>query len=186
MRPRVLGLALTAALPILSLLVATSPASATTTCRDVDNGNTTITRACEVNSSRIGGLVKGAIYWDYKHGPFGQYGDVVLDEVKDRTADGKCTRVKVKYRDPNSANPNPPETVVRTFCHGRKGQVVLRLNRGSSPSGPDGDGPFPVYKRGFYSVEHCSGWKAKTCVVLWRQRVARGEGPHLSRFGHVR
>ena len=177
MRARGLTLAATAALPVLSLLV-TAPAPADTTCRDHDNGNTTITRACVVNSSRIGGLVKGAIYWDYKHGPLGQNGEVVLDEVKDRTADGKCTRVKVKYRDPNSTYPNPPETRTWKFCNGEKGQVRAELNNGeASGPGSDGGGPFPVYTRGFYSVEHCSGKKAKTCIVVWRQNVAQAKDP---------
>ena len=176
MRARALTLAATVAIPVLSVLV-TSPAPADTTCRDHDNGNTTVTRSCVVNSSRIGGLVKGAIYWDYKHGPLGQNGQVVLDEVKDRTADGKCTRVKVKYRD-NTENPNPPETRVWKFCNGASGPVRASLNDGdASGPGGDGGGPFPVYTKGYYKVEHCSGKRAKTCITLWRQNVAEAKDP---------
>jgi hypothetical protein len=175
MRTRALTLAAAAALPVLSVLV-TSPAPADTTCRDHDNGNTTVTRSCVGNSSRIGGLVKGAIYWDYKHGPLGQNGQVVLDEVKDRTADGKCTRVKVKYRDPSGTN--GPETRTWKFCNGAQGQVRAELNNGeASGPGSDGGGPFPVYSKGYYSVAHCSGKKAKTCITVWRQNVAEAKDP---------
>jgi hypothetical protein len=175
MRPRALTLAATAALPVLMLLVP-APAPADTTCRDHDNGNTTITRSCVVNSSRIGGLVKGAIYWDYKHGPLGQNGQVVLDDVRDRTADGKCTRVKVKYRDPSGTY--GPETRTWKFCNGATGQVRAELNNGeASGPGGDGGGPFPVYDKGYYSVDHCSGIKAKTCIRVWRQNVAEAKDP---------
>jgi hypothetical protein len=175
MRPRALTLAATAALPVLTLLVS-APAPADTTCRDHDNGNTTVTRSCVVNSSRIGGLVKGAIYWDYKHGPLGQNGQVVLDDVRDRTADGKCTRVKVKYRDPSGTN--GPETRTWKFCNGATGQVRAELNNGeASGPGGDGGGPFPVYSTGYYAVDHCSGIKAKTCIRVWRQNVAEAKDP---------
>ena len=177
MRTKALSRGAVVALFAGSLLASAPAAPASTTCRDHDNGNTTVTRSCVVDSSRIGGLVKGAIYWDYKHGPMGQKGQVVLDRVKDRTADGKCTIVRIKYRD-HTKNPNPPETRSWKFCHGKRGQVRADLNSGeaSYPSG-DGGGPFPVYSKGVYSVSHCSGRKARTCIVVWRQNVAEAKDP---------
>lgn len=57
MRFSVVALA-TAALtaPLVTLA---APAAATTECRDVDQGDTVVTRSCKVYSSRIGGLVEG-------------------------------------------------------------------------------------------------------------------------------
>lgn len=176
MRFRVMAAAAAATVLPATLLTTVAPASAATECRDVDQGNTVVTRSCKVYSSRIGGLVEGGIYWDYKHKALGQNGDVVLD-VKDRTADGKCTRVKIKYRD-NTDNPNPPETRVWKFCNGARGPVRASLNDGeASGPGGDGGGPFPVYTKGYYKVEHCSGKRAKTCITLWRQNVAETKDP---------
>ena len=174
MRFSVVALA-TAALtaPLVTVAV---PAAATTECRDVDQGDTVVTRSCKVSSSRIGGLVEGGIFWDYKHGPLGQDGEVVLD-VKDRTADGKCTRVKIWYRDPSGEN--LPETRRWRFCGGDSGPVRATLNQGQAgagPGGPDG-GSFPVYTQGYYSVWHCSGKKHKTCIRLWKQDVAEAKDP---------
>ena len=52
------------------------------------------------------------------------------------------------------------------------------LNNGeASGPGSDGGGPFPVYSKGYYSVAHCSGKKAKTCITVWRQNVAEAKDP---------
>jgi hypothetical protein len=158
------------------LLTLAAPAAAATECRDFDQGNTVVTRSCKVSSSRIGGLVEGGIWWDYKHGPYGQDGDVSLD-VKDRKADGKCTIVKIWYRDPSGEN--LPETRRWKVCKGKTGVVRATLNTGQAgagPGAPDG-GPFPVYTKGYYSVWHCSGKKHKTCIRLWKQNVAQKKDP---------
>lgn len=139
-------------------------------------GNTVVTRDCEVYNSRIGGLVQGGIHWAYKHGPLGQDGEVNL-RVTDRTADDKCTRLKIWYRDPSGDN--MPETRVWRYCNGRTGDIRATLNQGQTgagPGAPDG-GSFPVYKKGYYSVWHCSGKMHRSCIRLWQQNVAQAKDP---------
>ncbi len=152
------------AAPVIAV-VGGGAADANTTCAiwgPHDGG--LYTRNCDIKSSRIGGLVQGHVYWHYKQSAMrGDWGGGTL-QLNDRTADGKCTKVKIKYR-----GSDPSETVVRKACNGGKyGPFSFDLNLSDN-------GAFGVHLDGVYSIEHCIGKKASTCIVLWRQKV--GQAP---------
>ncbi len=121
------------------------------------------TRNCVIESSRIGGTVQGSVYWDYKQSSGrGDNGSAIL-QINDRTADGKCTFFKIKYR-----GSDPAQTVVRQACGGNQnGPTSFGLN-----SSFDEGGGWGLHADGYYSIEHCSG---DSCIEVWRQKV--GQAP---------
>ena len=140
-------------------------ADASTTCRlwgPHDGG--LYTRNCEINSSRIGGRIQGDVYWNYKQSRGrGNQGSTTL-QINDRTGDGHCTTLKIKYR--NGSDPNETET--RRACGGHQyGPKYFTLN-----ASIEGGGGWGLHSDGSFSIEHCSG-AASTCIVLWRQRVGQ-------------
>lgn len=149
----------------LATITAQGGADADTTCKvNGPHDAGLYTRSCKIYSSRIGGLVQGSVFWDYKQPGIarGDSGQGTL-QLNDRTADGKCTRVKIKYR-----GSDPSETVVRKACGGAKyGPFNFTLNMG--------DHGFGVHLDGRYIIEHCNGHDPSTCIVLWRQKV--GQNP---------
>lgn len=148
----------------LTLMMPVSPATAVEECKTQEHDTGLVTRTCYIESSRIGGFVNLDASWDYPQGSARGRKGYVAFKIKDRT-DGNCAIVKVKYRD-HSKNPNSPETVRRKACGGSTSKVYgFDLNAGDAAGIP-----FPVYEKGVYSVEHCTG--SKDCITLWRQNVA--------------
>jgi hypothetical protein len=150
----------------LATVVGQGAADANTTCTlwgPHDGG--LYTRNCEIDSSRIGGRIQGVVFWDYKQSAGrGDEGDTTL-QINDRTADGHCTTLKIKYR-----GSDPNETVTRQACGGGQfGPKHFTLNASF-----EGGGGWGLHSDGYYSIEHCSG-AASTCIELWRQRV--GQAP---------
>jgi hypothetical protein len=121
------------------------------------------TRNCEIDSSRIGGRIHGSVFWDYKQSSGrGNEGDATL-QINDRTGDGHCTTLKIKYR---GGPAGTDETVTRQACGGDQyGPHHFTLN-------VDEGGAWGLHSTGNYSIESCTGG-ASTCVQLWYQKVGQ-------------